>query len=125
MSLKINEELLLQAIDDSLSSFVKDYADLCYDVIDKVRYWENWTTSDPYRDIVDTTALRNSMERKRLSRFRWSVTWSVPYVLYVYYGYITQKGNIIPARKWAEIAIAENDLHGLFSVWLRFYLKMI
>lgn len=118
--IKINKEKINQILEDSLEKFVVDFSGMCYDVIDTERFWQNWyPKTTPYRDIVDTTDLRNSMERSKLEKFRWRIRWSTFYVTLVYFGYVLPNGGIIPPRKWVEIAIEENDLRSRFIYWLR------
>lgn len=94
---------------------VNEYAKLCRDIIQTPRFWEGWETSEPFRDIVDTGALDESMQIYKQATLRYTVTWYTDYVVFVYMGYTLADGRRIPPREWAMLAIYENDLLGIFA----------
>ncbi len=102
-------------------SVVKAYTDFVYElfylmqlIINTPRYWDGWETSDPFRDIVDTGALRDSGNVEKVSQYSSKISWVTEYVGFVYFGYTLRSGRRIPARKWAEITEEENDLYALW-----------
>lgn len=108
-SFKLNPDFE-EALNGALEEFVREFAQACRDVIEIERYWDGWTTSNPLRDIVDTNALNVSMEVFQVKTLTYRIRWATAYVVYVYLGYALQDGRRIPARKWVEIAMNENDL---------------
>lgn len=102
------------AIEQSLDEFSDEFSLLCREVITTPRYWEDWVTSDPFRDIVDTTALDQSMVVRKLERFKLMIGWYTDYVTFVYGGYTLADGRRIPPREWVMLAIQENDILRLF-----------
>ena len=95
---------------NAFSQFVDDYFALVQEVLNKPRVWEGWETSEPFRDIVDTGDLRDSGVVTQWDQFYYVLSWSTDYVQLVYFGYALADGRRIPPRKWAELAIRENDL---------------
>jgi hypothetical protein len=89
------------------------------DVISIPRYWENWETSNPFRDIVDTEDLRNSGQISKLAVFKRSISWQVPYVGYVYYGFTLVDGRTIPDRQWIQVAYEENNYREILIIILK------
>lgn len=59
------------------------------------------------RDIVDSGALRQSIQRSQSGPFAYRFTWNVDYSLYVLKGYRTSKGNQMPPRNWIKPALAK------------------
>lgn len=59
------------------------------------------------RDIVDSGALRQSIQRSQSGRFAYRFSWNVDYSLYVLKGYRTRKGNQMPPRDWIAPALAK------------------
>ncbi|MFZ9656459.1 MAG: hypothetical protein ACO29V_12460, partial [Limnohabitans sp.] len=57
------------------------------------------------RDIVDSGAFRQSLQRTQISRFSYRFSWNVDYSLYILKGYRTSKGNPMPARDWITPAV--------------------
>ena len=114
---------LHKTLDIALNRFSETYAQLARDVIEQPRLWDDWETSNPFRDIIDTNTLNESMTLLKVSNNRYVVKWSTFYVVFVYYGYALADGRRIPPRKWAEIAIYENDLLQIFGQILKALLK--
>lgn len=106
---------LQAAIDGKLELVALKLAEKCRQVIETERFVQGWTTSDPVRDIVDTGELDNSMQVERVSPLLYRITWSTPYVVYVYMGYTTTRGNRIPGRPWVQWAIDENNWDALLA----------
>jgi hypothetical protein len=106
-----------------LHEIVEDWVDAIAqandDVISTPRYWEGWETGNPFRDIIDTEALKNSKTKLKLSNYDYTITWSVPYIGYVYNGFTLQDGRKIPARKWCELAERENDYKDILVKFLK------
>lgn len=59
------------------------------------------------RDIVDSGALRQSIQRSQNGPFAYRFTWNVDYSLYVLKGYRTSKGNQMPPRDWIKPALVK------------------
>lgn len=78
-------------------------------IIETERYWADWTTSDPNRDIVDTNALNKSGQIIELSKYKRRIRYATEYVIYVYFGHLTPSGARIPPRMWLHLAIDENE----------------
>lgn len=98
---------------NQLSKSLAQWAEQIYQATDSViatpRYWDNWTTSNPFRDIIDSEDLRNSGKLTQVSKFKWNMTWSTAYIFYVYFGYTLADGRQIPDRKFIEVAFDENN----------------
>jgi hypothetical protein len=109
----------VQELQNCIEDWVDAIAQANDDVISIPRYWEGWQTGNPFRDIIDTEALRNSKTKLKVSNYDYTVTWSVPYIGYVYNGFTLQDGRKIPARKWCEVAERENDYKGVFVKLLK------
>lgn len=92
---------------------------MCRKVIEEDRLWEGWETSNPLRDIVDTNAMNESIEVYKDRLLSYYVSWATDYVLYVYFGYALPSGQRIPPRRWAEIAVDENEVLEIFGDILR------
>jgi hypothetical protein len=111
-----------KALNQSFEEFVQEYFLLARKVIETPRTWDGWETSNPYRDIVDTNDLNESGHIHNFqaseNMFSATVTWVTDYVALVYFGYSLSDGRRIPSRKWAEIAVYENDLLLLASTIL-------
>lgn len=105
---------LERALIESVKSFTQRYFELATAIIENERFWKDWETSNPYRDIVDTGDLKNSGRIIQNSETGFTVAWFTDYVTFVYFGYYLLDGRRIPPRKWAELVIAENDL---FKIW--------
>jgi hypothetical protein len=109
---KINPEFQ-HKLDEALQEFVYAFAQACRDVIELERYWEGWETSNPIRDIVDTNALNASLTITQIKMHTYRIRWATAYVVYVYMGYALSDGRNIPARKWVDVAMAENDFYSV------------
>lgn len=107
---KKNMALVLERTTRDVSQIL---AEKSREVIETTRTWDDWTTSDPTRDIVDTNEMNQSMTIEQVSSFLWRITWNTSYVIFVYFGHATPSGNRIPARRWVHIAIAENDFQAI------------
>jgi len=59
------------------------------------------------RDIIDSGALRQSIQRTQTGRFSYRYSWNVDYSLYVLKGYRTSAGNQMPARDWITPALVK------------------
>ena len=59
------------------------------------------------RDIVDSGALRQSINRSQPSPYAYRFVWNVDYSVYVLKGYRTTAGNQMPARDWLKPALAK------------------
>lgn len=59
------------------------------------------------RDIVDSGALRQSIQRSQQGTFAYRFSWNVDYSAYVLKGYRTKAGNQMPARDWISPALAK------------------
>lgn len=59
------------------------------------------------RDIVDSGAFRQSIQRTQLSAFGYRFSWNVDYSLYILKGYRTSSGRQMPARDWITPALAK------------------
>lgn len=103
-----------QALSQSAEGFAHEFSLLCREVIEVERLWANWETSNPLRDIVDTNALNESMSVDQVDEMLWRISWATLYVVYVYMGYALADGRRIPARRWVQITIDENDTLGIF-----------
>jgi hypothetical protein len=57
------------------------------------------------RDIIDSGALRQSIQRTQTGKFAYRFSWNVDYSLYVLKGYRTSAGNQMPARDWITPAL--------------------
>jgi hypothetical protein len=57
------------------------------------------------RDIIDSGALRQSIQRTQTGKFAYRYSWNVDYSLYVLKGYRTSAGNQMPARDWITPAL--------------------
>jgi hypothetical protein len=57
------------------------------------------------RDIIDSGALRQSIQRTQTGRFAYRFSWNVDYSLYVLKGYRTSAGNQMPPRDWITPAL--------------------
>jgi hypothetical protein len=114
----IIDEQFTDILQVSIEQFANKYAQICTTLIDTPRYWEDWTTSDPFRDIVDTGALRDSIAIDQINDYCHTISWITAYVEFVYFGHMTRKGNWIPPRKWAELVIQENDLLYIYAAIL-------
>lgn len=57
------------------------------------------------RDIIDSGALRQSIQRTQTGRFAYRFSWNVDYSLYVLKGYRTRAGNQMPPRDWITPAL--------------------
>jgi len=57
------------------------------------------------RDIIDSGALRQSIQRTQTGRFAYRFSWNVDYSLYVLKGYRTSSGNQMPPRDWITPAL--------------------
>lgn len=66
------------------------------------------------RDIVDLGELRDSQSYQRTDDYKTEYSWSADHALYVHEGYVTSKGNQVPARRWTEEAVEEVDLPKVF-----------
>lgn len=106
-------------LSSALDDWIEEIFQKTDDVIATPRYWEGWTTSNPFRDIVDTEDLRNSGEKLKISQFKGVIKWSTSYVGYVYYGFTLADGRTIPSRKWVEVAESENNYRDLLIVILK------
>jgi hypothetical protein len=100
-------------LDEALQEFTYTFAQACRDVIEIERVWENWTVTNPLRDIVDSNALNASMTVTQIRPLTYRIRWATDYVVYVYWGYTMQNGRRIPSRKWVNIAMQENDLYSV------------
>ncbi|MEM7578259.1 MAG: hypothetical protein AAF316_00145 [Cyanobacteria bacterium P01_A01_bin.80] len=110
-------------IEKSFKDFVYSFFYLIQLVINEPRLWKDWETSDPFRDIVDTGALRNSGKVNFETSKKAVLSWTTEYVGFVYFGYTLQSGKRIPPRKWVKIAMNENDLLVIFAQILASNLK--
>lgn len=108
----------------SVEMFANEYFALSQAIIDTARYWEEWETSEPFRDIVDSGDLHASGKVQQVTLYRYRITYSVPYVLYVYFGYMLADGRKIPARKWLELVADENNLQIIWAMLLKRQLKL-
>lgn len=102
----------------AFTEFTQEYFKLAQKVINESRLWDNWETSNPFRDIVDTGDLSESGTVNAIAPFYSVVSWVTDYVTLVYFGYALSDGRRIPSRKWADVAIQENDLLLLFATIL-------
>lgn len=59
------------------------------------------------RDIIDSGAFRQSIQRTQTGPFAYRFSWNVDYSLYILKGYRTSKGNQMPARDWISPALAK------------------
>lgn len=118
-----DKEKFYNILDAALEEFAQEFALLCRKVIETERTWEDWETSNPLRDIVDTNKMNESMQVNKEDMLSYLVSWATEYVQYVYFGYSLQDGRRIPARKWAEIAVDENDVLTLFGQILKRHLN--
>ncbi|MFZ9621852.1 MAG: hypothetical protein ACO289_11680, partial [Prochlorococcaceae cyanobacterium] len=59
------------------------------------------------RDIIDSGAFRQSIQRSQLSPFAYRFSWNVDYSLYILKGYRTSTGRQMPARDWITPALAK------------------
>jgi len=66
---------------------------------------KNRSTATSPRDIIDTGAFVRSQERSMLNATTCLFTWNVPYSSLILTGYVTKKGNQMPARDWISPAI--------------------
>ncbi len=57
------------------------------------------------RDIIDSGALRQSIQRTQTGKFAYRFSWNVDYSLYVLKGYRTSAGNQMPPRDWITPAL--------------------
>jgi hypothetical protein len=57
------------------------------------------------RDIIDSGALRQSIQRTQTGKFAYRFSWNVDYSLYVLKGYRTRAGNQMPPRDWITPAL--------------------
>lgn len=121
VSLVFDRNVFVNLLDQALEEFAVEFSLLCRKVIEEERIWDGWETSNPLRDIVDTNALNESMLTDKEQQLSYYVQWATEYVQYVYFGYSLPDGRRIPPRKWAEIAVSENDILSLFADILRKY----
>ena len=56
------------------------------------------------RDLIDSGAFRQSIQRRKTGSGSYRFTWNVPYSLYILKGYQT-KNNQWPARNWISKAL--------------------
>lgn len=119
MKVVFNTAEFYKTLDAALAEFTYEFSLLCRKVIETDRLWEGWETSNPLRDIVDTNAINESMSSVEESSLYYAVQWATEYVLYVYFGYALPDGRRIPPRKWAQLAVDENDTLALFGSILR------
>lgn len=108
-----------QAISEALGEFTEEYSLMARKVIEEERIWQGWETSNPLRDIIDTEALNLSMLVSQVDNYRFRVSWFALYAAYVYFGHSLADGRKIPARRWCNIAIAENPVLDIFASILR------
>ena len=120
--LKINPQFEI-ALYRSVKMFVQEYFRLATEIIETDRYWDGWETSNPYRDIVDTSDLKNSGRIEQLSESAFKMKWVTDYVTFVYFGYFLQDGRRIPARKWVELVMQENNMNQIALNIFRLNLK--
>lgn len=59
------------------------------------------------RDIVDSGALRQNIQRSQSGPLSYRYSWNVDYSLYVLKGYRTSKGNQMPPRDWITPALSK------------------
>jgi hypothetical protein len=59
------------------------------------------------RDIIDSGALRQSIQRTQIGPFVYRYSWNVDYSVYVLKGYRTSAGNQMPPRDWITPALAK------------------
>jgi hypothetical protein len=120
MTVKFKENpAFRQAISEALGEFTDEFSLMSRKVIEEERLWDNWVTSNPLRDIVDSNALNLSMLVSQVDNYRYRVSWFALYAAYVYFGHQTQSGKRIPPRRWADIAVEENPVLEIFAGILR------
>jgi hypothetical protein len=117
--LVINRQKLNQKLETILYRFSQEVFKANDRVIRTPRLWEDWETSDPFRDIVDSKDLANSGKIYKAGKLKYEIKWSTPYILYVYFGYMLQDGRRIPARKWIDIAKQENNYHQILRMVIK------
>lgn len=74
-----------------------------------------WPVAPTPRDIVDKGQVRASQKIAPVSRFVWSITWSAEHSIYVFLGYITRSGSVMPARNAPRAALEAKDWDKVFS----------
>jgi hypothetical protein len=68
------------------------------------------------RNIVDTGALRDSLNIEWISPTEAIYHWDVDYAIYVHQGAVLLNGTDLPARPWIFAALTEYDLLSNFEV---------
>ena len=66
------------------------------------------------RNIVDLGLLRDSQRIKKLNDDQYRLSWNTPYGSFVYFGFVTKSGRVIPGRPWAKVAVELTDWQAIF-----------
>lgn len=64
---------------------------------------ENGEIAFTPRNIVDTGRLKNSYQRRKVTRFRHRHLWQTNYALGVHQGFTFKDGTVIHARPWTHV----------------------
>jgi hypothetical protein len=122
MRININLSELNQKIDNAFEQLSYKFNDKLQEMITSVIWdWNNVTcrrNGDVVftpRDIVDLGGLRDSQSLEFPTNLNANFSYAVNYAVAVHEGYITKKGNQVPARPWTEEARKNFDFAMIFS----------
>jgi len=125
MTIKIDTAKLDRAIAAAFEETAKELNESFHQsIIDPKWQWDRVTVrrsgevAGSPRNIVDLGTLRDSQDFKITANTA-LYTWSVPYSLYVQYGYTTKSGTVVAGRDWVEDGLSAIDLGKIFAKKLR------
>ena len=113
----IDLDLLHNVIDEAFQELVSEFAQEQVKQIEAVEWpWPRETirstgeVAGSPRNIIDTGALRDSLNIEWISPTEAIYHWDVDYAIYVHQGAVLNNGTELPARPWIFAAMGEYDL---------------
>jgi hypothetical protein len=117
----INLNNLEEIINEAFQELVSEFAEEQVRQIEAVEWpWPRKTVrstgevAGSPRNIVDTGALRDSLNIEWISPTEAIYHWDVDYAIYVHQGAVLASGTDLPARPWIYAALTEYDLFNNF-----------
>jgi hypothetical protein len=113
----LNLDLLHSVIEESFQELISEFAQEQVKQIEAVEWpWPRETVrstgevANSPRNIIDTGALRDSLNIEWVSPTEAIYHWDVDYAIYVHQGAVLSNGTELPARPWIFAAMGEYDL---------------
>lgn len=108
-----NKEAVYDQLEKAFADTVQYYFDAIKTVISIDRHWPGFQTN-PFRDVIDTGAFKDSQEKIQIDRMQWNIYWGVAYSTFVFFGGVTRAGAHFPGRRVDLVAAQEVDLAVFF-----------